>query len=78
MYIIGELINGCIRISVRPYRQKDKSVIQKRALEQVWAGADAPGCQLRPGIQRPLNDIQWLINSIQEVTDMPLIPAGPR
>ena len=69
MYIIGELINGMYQDIGKAIQTKDKSVIQKRALEQVKAGADALDVNCGPASKDPLNDIQWLINSIQEVTD---------
>ena len=69
MYIIGELINGMYQDIGKAIQTKDKAVIQKRALEQVRAGADALDVNCGPASKDPLNDIQWLINSIQEVTD---------
>jgi 5-methyltetrahydrofolate corrinoid/iron sulfur protein methyltransferase len=69
MYIIGELINGMYKDIGQAIQTKDKSIIQKRALEQVKAGADALDVNCGPASKDPLNDIQWLINSIQEVTD---------
>lgn len=69
MYIIGELINGMYQDIGKAIQTKDKSVIQKRALEQVRSGADALDVNCGPASKDPLNDIQWLINSIQEVTD---------
>ena len=69
MYIIGELINGIYQDIGKAIQTKDKAVIQKRALEQVRAGADALDVNCGPASKDPLNDIQWLINSIQEVTD---------
>lgn len=69
MFIIGELINGMYQDIGKAIQTKDKSVIQKRALEQVRSGADALDVNCGPASKDPLNDIQWLINSIQEVTD---------
>src|SRR3989338_8446948 len=51
---------------------KDKSVIQNKAREQIKAGADALDVNCGPASKDPINDIQWLVNSIQEVTDKPL------
>ena len=69
MFIIGELINGMYKDIGKAIQTKDKSIIQKRALEQIKAGADALDVNCGPASKDPLNDIQWLINSIQEVTD---------
>src|SRR3989338_6754331 len=69
MFIIGELINGMYKDIAKAIQTKDKSIMQKRALEQIKAGADALDVNCGPASKDPLNDIQWLINSIQEVTD---------
>jgi 5-methyltetrahydrofolate corrinoid/iron sulfur protein methyltransferase len=49
--------------------QKDKSVIQKYAIDQIKAGADALDVNCGPMSKQPVSDIQWLIETIQEVTD---------
>ncbi len=72
MFIIGELINGMYKNIGRAIKDKDKAVIQKCALEQVKAGADALDINCGPVSRDPVSDIQWLINAIQEVTDKPL------
>ncbi|MFH0739132.1 MAG: dihydropteroate synthase [Candidatus Omnitrophota bacterium] len=72
MFIIGELINGMYKNIGRAIKDKDKAVIQKCALEQVKAGADALDINCGPASRDPVSDIQWLINAIQEVTDKPL------
>ncbi len=72
MFIIGELINGMYKDIAKAIQAKDKSVIQRRALEQIEAGADALDVNCGPASKDPVNDIQWLINSIQEVTAKPI------
>jgi len=72
MFIIGELINGMYQNIGRAIKEHDKPVIQKCALEQVQAGADALDVNCGPASRQPLSDIQWLIETIQEVTDKPL------
>lgn len=72
MFIIGELINGMYVKIGRAIREKNKEEIQKCALEQVKAGADALDVNCGPASRQPLVDIQWLIEAIQEVTDAPL------
>ena len=72
MFIIGELINGMYKDIGRAIQAKDKNVIQQKAMEQVKAGADALDVNCGPASRDPLNDIQWLVNTIQEVTDRPL------
>jgi len=53
-------------------KEKDKAIIQKCALEQIKRGADALDVNCGPASRQPASDIQWLIQSIQEVTDKPL------
>ena len=69
MFIIGELINGMYKDIGKAIQEKDKNVIQQKALEQVKAGADALDVNCGPASKDPVNDIQWLIHAIQEVTD---------
>jgi 5-methyltetrahydrofolate corrinoid/iron sulfur protein methyltransferase len=72
MFIIGELINGMYQNIARALKEKNKEAIQKCALEQLKAGADALDINCGPGSRDPLSDMQWLIEVIQEVTDKPL------
>ena len=72
MFIIGELINGMYQNIGKAIKEKDKTIIQKCALEQIEGGADALDVNCGPASRDPITDIQWLVESIQEVTDKPL------
>ena len=72
MFVIGELINGMYVSIGRAIKEKDKSVIQKSALDQLSSGADALDVNCGPGSKQPISDMQWLVESIQEVTDKPI------
>ncbi|MCX5697490.1 MAG: dihydropteroate synthase [Candidatus Omnitrophica bacterium] len=72
MFIIGELINGMYQNIAKALKEKNKAVIQECALEQVKAGADALDVNCGPGSRDPVSDMQWLVETIQEVTDKPL------
>jgi 5-methyltetrahydrofolate corrinoid/iron sulfur protein methyltransferase len=72
MLIIGELINGMYQNIGKAIRQKNKAVIQKCALDQIKAGADALDINCGPASRQPVSDIQWLVEATQEVTDIPL------
>ncbi len=72
MFIIGELINGMYANIGKAIKEKNKGIIQKCALEQVQAGADALDINCGPASKQPVSDIRWLIEAIQEVTDKPL------
>ena len=72
MFIIGELINGMYANIGKAIREKNKAEIQKCALEQIKCGADALDVNCGPASKEPITDIQWLVEAIQEVTDVPL------
>ncbi|MBU4346581.1 MAG: dihydropteroate synthase [Candidatus Omnitrophica bacterium] len=73
MFIIGELINGMYKDIGEAIKKKDKAPIQKYALEQLKAGADALDVNCGPVSRQPVSDIQWLVQTIQEVTNKPLV-----
>ena len=73
MFIIGELINGMYLTVAKAIRTKDKSIIQKCALDQIAAGADALDVNCGPASKQPLDDIQWLVKAIEEVTDKMIV-----
>jgi 5-methyltetrahydrofolate corrinoid/iron sulfur protein methyltransferase len=72
MFVIGELINGMYANIGRAIIEKNKEVIQKCALLQLEAGADALDVNCGPASKNAASDIQWLVESIQEVTDKPI------
>jgi len=72
MFIIGELINGMYVNIGRAIKERDKKEIQKCALEQIAAGADALDINCGPASKQPLIDLPWLVEAVQEVTDKPL------
>jgi 5-methyltetrahydrofolate corrinoid/iron sulfur protein methyltransferase len=72
MFIIGELINGMYKDIGKAIKEKNKAPIQKCALEQIKAGADALDVNCGPASRDPVSDIQWLVQAIQEVTDKPI------
>ncbi len=73
MFVIGELINGMYFTIARAIKEKDKSAIQKSALMQLECGADALDVNCGPGSKDPVSDMQWLVETIQEVTDKTLV-----
>jgi 5-methyltetrahydrofolate corrinoid/iron sulfur protein methyltransferase len=72
MFIIGELINGMYQNIGEAIKKKDKATIQKCALQQIKAGADALDVNCGPVSKQPVGDMQWLVETIQEVTDVSL------
>lgn len=72
MFIIGELINGMYVNIGKAIKERDKAEIQKCALEQIEAGADALDINCGPASKQPLIDMPWLVECVQEVTAKPL------
>lgn len=72
MFVIGELINGMYKNIGKAIKEKNKAAIQECALRQVRAGADALDLNCGPGSADPLGDMRWLVETVQEVTDIPL------
>jgi len=73
MFIIGELINGMYLSVARAVKEKDKAAIQKCALAQVESGAEALDINCGPASKDQAADMQWLVESVQEVTDKMLV-----
>lgn len=73
MFVVGELINGMYQDIGRAIREKDKPAVQKCAVEQIKAGADALDVNCGPASRDPASDIRWLVEAIQEVTGKPLV-----
>jgi 5-methyltetrahydrofolate corrinoid/iron sulfur protein methyltransferase len=69
MFVIGELINGMYVSVAHALKTHDKTVIQKLARDQINAGADALDLNCGPGSKKPIEDMPWLVETVQEVTD---------
>lgn len=72
MIIIGELINGMYKDVGKAIVNKEKDVIQHLALEQVKAGSSILDVNTGPYSKNPKDDMKWLIDSIQEVSNVAL------
>jgi len=72
MYVIGERINGMFKDVRQAIQAKDKSVIQELARKQVASGAHCLDVNVGPASDDPLWAIQWLVESIREVSDAPI------
>ena len=73
MFVIGELINGMYQAIAAAIKTKDKAAIQQSALQQVKAGAHALDINCGPASKKPVEDIQWLVGAVQEVTNVTLV-----
>jgi len=72
MLIIGELINGMYSNIASALKEHNKKIVQTIALEQIAGGADALDLSCGPASLNPLIDMPWLVEAVQEVTDIPL------
>ena len=72
MILIGEsihIISGAVSEAVR---DRDAAVIQSLAKQQAGAGADYLDLNLGPARQEPRAVGSWLVNTVQEVTGLPI------
>lgn len=72
MIVIGELINGMFKDVSKAIANKEADIIQHLAQEQVISGASVLDVNTGPYSKNPKDDMKWLIESIQKVTDVPL------
>ncbi|MCX7926827.1 MAG: dihydropteroate synthase [Candidatus Omnitrophica bacterium] len=73
MFVIGELINGMYLSIASALKERNKAVIQQCALKQIKAGADALDINCGPHSANPVEDMRWLVETVQEVTDKMLV-----
>jgi 5-methyltetrahydrofolate--homocysteine methyltransferase len=72
MKIIGEKINGTRKTVAAAIAQRDAEFIQTLAKKQVDGGAHWLDVNAGTHPDREVDDMLWLIDLIQEVTDVPL------
>ena len=72
MIIIGEKINGTRKAVGTAIRERDADFIKNLALEQVEAGSNYLDVNAGTSPEREPGDMEWLVNTIQEATDVPL------
>ena len=78
MFVIGERINGMFQDVRGAIEGKDKSVIQDVAKRQLEGGADALDINVGPAKGKAIDNMLWLIEAAQEVTDVPLCIDTPK
>ncbi len=72
MIIFSERINGMYRDVRRAVNEKDKTVVQQLAQQQVAGGADVLDVNLGPTKGDPVENFVWLAQVVAEVTDKPI------
>ena len=78
MFIIGERINGMYKDVKEAIQKKEKKVIQDWAIAQSKAGANALDINIGPASPEPLKVMPWLVEIVQEVTDVTLCLDSPK
>jgi 5-methyltetrahydrofolate corrinoid/iron sulfur protein methyltransferase len=71
MVIIGENIHVIAKAVSVAIRERDANVIRDLAKAQTEAGADYIDLNVGPMKKDPEDNMQWLVNTVQEVTDLP-------
>jgi len=77
MLVISERINGLFTAVGKAIDARDADFIQKHALHQVECGAHALDINVGPGRDDGPAAMDWLVRTVQEVTDLPLCIDTP-
>lgn len=77
MIIIGEKINGSIPSVADAIARRDAAFIQDRARAQEAAGATFIDCCASVPEAQEVETLKWMIDCIQEVTDLPISVDSP-
>jgi len=77
MIIVGEKINSSISKVGKAIEARDAKFIQDLAMRQAEAGACYLDVNAGTRVFTEIQDIEWLINTVQEVVDIPLCIDSP-
>ena len=77
MIIIGEKINGSIPAVADAIAKRDAEFIKARAIAQANAGATFIDCCASVPESEEVETLKWMIECIQEVTDLPISVDSP-
>ncbi|WP_434311362.1 methyltetrahydrofolate cobalamin methyltransferase [Hominifimenecus sp. rT4P-3] len=77
MIIIGEKINGSIPVVAEAIAKRDEAFIKARAKQQAEAGANYIDCCASVSGPGEVDALKWLIDCIQDVTDLPICLDSP-
>ncbi len=77
MIIIGEKINGSIPAVAEAIAKRDAEFIKNRAKMQADAGATYIDCCASVPEAEEVETLKWMIDCIQEVTDLPISVDSP-
>ena len=77
MILIGEKINGSIPVVADAIAKRDAEFIKNRAKIQAEAGATYIDCCASVPEAEEVETLKWMIDCIQEVTDLPICVDSP-
>ena len=77
MIIIGERINGMFKAVKEAIQNRDTTVIHDLAKRQIAEGADMLDINVGTASANPVEAMRWLVEAVQEVTDVPLAIDNP-
>jgi len=77
MLIVGELINSSRKRINEAVENKDAEYIKQIAKEQVAAGAHYIDVNCGAQIENEIETMEWLVNTVQEVVQVPLCLDSP-
>ena len=77
MIIIGEKINGAIPSIKAAIEERNADLIRQRTLAQAAAGANYLDCAPSTATEIEYDTMCWLIDIMQEATDIPLCIDSP-
>lgn len=77
MIIVGERINTSRKSVARAVEAKDAGFIREEAKKQAEAGADYIDVNCGTSVAREVDDMKWLVETVQKVIDLPLCIDSP-
>ena len=72
MIVISERINGLFKKVGKAIDERDAETIKQMAIEQVKLGANVLDVNTGPGRDDEPEALAWMVNTLQEVVDVPL------
>ncbi|HEY5902360.1 MAG TPA: dihydropteroate synthase, partial [Anaerolineales bacterium] len=72
MLIIGEKLNGTLKKTAAAIQARDAAFVQELARRQVEAGADYLDVNAGTGMGNEVDDLVWLVDTVQQAVDVPL------
>jgi cobalamin-dependent methionine synthase I len=77
MVIIAERINSSRKSIAEAIRSRDKTFLQNEATIQEEAGADYIDVNAAAIVGEEIENLKWVVNAVQQVTDLPLCIDSP-